>query len=70
MPFARGYSDNLRDCGISMEEFLEFIDNYNIVSGGSPPFQILDRKYLTRYSRATMASADTAMNHMLIGHCG
>ena len=45
MPFARGYSNALSDHGISMDEFLEFIDNYTIVSGGSPPFQILDREY-------------------------
>lgn len=47
MPFARGYSDALGSRGISMNEFLEFIDNYNIVSGGSPPFAILDCKCRT-----------------------
>lgn len=53
MPFARGYSDSLGDHGISMDEFLEFIDNYNIVSGGSPPFAIIDREYTSPRITAT-----------------
>jgi hypothetical protein len=28
--------------GISMEEFVEFIDNLNIVSTGSPPLKVID----------------------------
>jgi hypothetical protein len=42
MPFARAYSPVLQDRDISVNEFLEFIDNLNVVSTGSPPLQILD----------------------------
>ena len=42
MPFARAYSLALQDRGVSMEEFVEFIDNLNVVSTASPPLQVLD----------------------------
>ena len=42
MPFARAYSPVLRDRGVSMEEFVEFIDNLNVISTASPLLQGLD----------------------------
>lgn len=41
-PFARGYSQDLHEPGITMQDFVEFIDNFNVVSAGSPPLQIID----------------------------
>lgn len=41
-PFARAYSDDLAQCGVSNEEFLQFIDNFNVVATASPPLQVLD----------------------------
>lgn len=41
-PFARAYSSALQSKGIGMQEFIEFIDNLNLVSTGSPPLQVLD----------------------------
>ena len=42
MPFARSYSPVLEDRDIAIEEFIEFVDNLNAVSTGSPPLQVLD----------------------------
>lgn len=41
-PFARCYGNELQEVGVSMEEFVKFIDNLNVVSAGSPPLQIVD----------------------------
>lgn len=42
MPYSRAWAPALLDHGISMEEFVEFIDNLNIVSTGSPPLKVID----------------------------
>lgn len=42
MPFARAYSPILQDRGVSMDEFVEFVDNLNVISTASPPLQVLD----------------------------
>ncbi|KAK4494656.1 hypothetical protein PRZ48_014012 [Zasmidium cellare] len=42
LPFARGYSHELEEHGVSMKDFVKFIDNLNVVSAGSPPLQIMD----------------------------
>ncbi|KAF2162453.1 hypothetical protein M409DRAFT_37413 [Zasmidium cellare ATCC 36951] len=41
-PYARAYSHELKEHGVSMEDFVKFIDNLNVVSAGSPPLQIVD----------------------------
>lgn len=40
-PFVRAYSAALSSRGISMLAFLQFIDNFNVVSAASPPLQVL-----------------------------
>jgi hypothetical protein len=42
MPYARAYAPILAEHGVNLEEFVEFIDNLNIVSSSSSPLQILD----------------------------
>lgn len=42
VPYSRAYSPALQDHSISMSEFVEFIDNLNIVSTGSPPLKVID----------------------------
>ncbi|KAK3671600.1 hypothetical protein LTR78_008523 [Recurvomyces mirabilis] len=42
MPFIRAYAPVLQSHGVSMKEFVEFVDNFNIVSASSPPLQVLD----------------------------
>lgn len=42
MPFTRAYAPILAEHGVSMEEFVEFVDNLNVVSASSPPLQVLD----------------------------
>lgn len=42
MPFTRAYAPILAEHGVTMEEFVEFIDNLNVVSSSSPPLQVLD----------------------------
>lgn len=41
MPFARAYSPALQQYGVSLSEFVKFIDDLNIVSTASPPLQLL-----------------------------
>ena len=41
MPFARAHSPALQAKGVSIQEFVEFIDNLNVVSTGSPPLKVL-----------------------------
>lgn len=41
LPFARCYAPNLRGHGVSEEEFIEFIDNLNIVTTANAPLQLL-----------------------------
>ncbi|KAK3625502.1 hypothetical protein LTR56_020402 [Elasticomyces elasticus] len=42
LPFTRAYAPLLGHHNISEQDFLEFIDNLNIVSASSPPLQVLD----------------------------
>ncbi|KAK5681595.1 hypothetical protein LTS10_006128 [Elasticomyces elasticus] len=42
LPFTRAYAPLLGNYDVSEQEFLEFIDNLNIVSASSPPLQVLD----------------------------
>jgi hypothetical protein len=41
-PFSRAYSEVLSAYNIRMEEFVEFVDNFNILMTGSPPLTALN----------------------------
>ncbi|KAH8807964.1 hypothetical protein F5884DRAFT_790593 [Xylogone sp. PMI_703] len=42
VPFARAYSPYLEALGISISEFMDFIDHLNVVATASPPLQVLN----------------------------
>ncbi|KAF7918959.1 hypothetical protein BELL_0262g00010 [Botrytis elliptica] len=41
-PFARMYAPALSDYNLNSQDFVEFIDNLNVVAGENPPIQIID----------------------------
>ncbi|KAK5118720.1 hypothetical protein LTR85_007926 [Meristemomyces frigidus] len=42
MPFTRAYAPALAEHGVSMDEFVSFVDNLNVMLASSPPLQVLD----------------------------
>lgn len=42
VPFARVYSSYLESIGISVSEFMDFIDDLNVAATASPPLQVLN----------------------------